>query len=589
MKMLFVAMLTAGSLVSAKAEPAPVSQTPPNPADALLIQACENGNENEIAVFLSEGAEITAADGDGFTPLMAAAANSHPTVVAKLLGLHAPVDTLNKWGENALLIASWKGDAKSVEELCAAGADVTTVNKIGATALMGAASRGDLRSIDALLAHHADPNIRSLKGTALTMATADQKLPAMQLLLDHGADPNVFALPQEEGKATSTPLAWAAGNGDAAAVNLLLKYGAKPDAAQAGQTPFIAAAQANDVSIMQTLKDSGARIDAQDEEGDSSLIYAAKWSKMEALKQLVAWGANLNLTDRDGATALLSAARNGWNDAALYLVENGADVNVKDQRGETALGYAESHALFDLTAALKAYGATPVEPHIVPFPKPRQALPPPQVWALAVAAIYLQIDGNTPLDLIPRDRDHTENCRQMLRDSWSVHNHDELLAELHQLATTGHRSNEAAMGEQLAGMDDSSYSAYVVANSKDEKKLALCRAAYQKWQERTGLAFDLCRYVDLVDNGYSAGYLRKPEVWNLLLPMARKAQESFASWQELADNFLDGREIWAGQRNPRYEAVAHLLLNPKDPNSPWQLPWNTDLGVTVDTDTSVAE
>jgi len=60
---------------------------------------------------------------------------------------------------------------------------------------------------------------------------------------------------------------------------------------------------------------------------------------------------------------------------------------------------------------------------------------------------------------------------------------------------------------------------------------------------------------------------------------ALKVQGSFTSWQEMNDNFLDGREMWAEWDDTRYEACAKLLLNPQDPNSPWnQLPWNTELG-----------
>ena len=62
------------------------------------------------------------------------------------------------------------------------------------------------------------------------------------------------------------------------------------------------------------------------------------------------------------------------------------------------------------------------------------------------------------------------------------------------------------------------------------------------------------------------------------MAIAKQTQDIFSSWQELSDNFLDGREIWAGARDPKFDACARLLLNPKDPNSPWNnIPWNTDL------------
>jgi Protein of unknown function (DUF1266) len=64
---------------------------------------------------------------------------------------------------------------------------------------------------------------------------------------------------------------------------------------------------------------------------------------------------------------------------------------------------------------------------------------------------------------------------------------------------------------------------------------------------------------------------------------ARQTQKAFHSWQEMSENFLDGRELKASGRATQYEACATLLNNPKDPNSVWnQIPWETDLGAASD-------
>ncbi len=97
-------------------------------------------------------------------------------------------------------------------------------------------------------------------------------------------------------------------------------------------------------------------------------------------------------------------------------------------------------------------------------------------------------------------------------------------------------------------------------------------------KDKSGLAWDLCRAAYLVNGGYAAHYLNEPEAWDRLIAIAQTAQNNFSSWREMSDNFLDGREIWAGWRDPKFEACAQLLLNPHDPNSPWnQNPWKTDL------------
>jgi hypothetical protein len=104
------------------------------------------------------------------------------------------------------------------------------------------------------------------------------------------------------------------------------------------------------------------------------------------------------------------------------------------------------------------------------------------------------------------------------------------------------------------------------------------RAGYIKWKDRVGLAWDLCRMANLVNVGYDMHYISEEEAWSFLQVIARQTQAAFGSWQEMSDNFLDGREGWYGKRDPRYDACAQLLLNPGDPNSPWnQAPWKTDL------------
>lgn len=575
--------------LSGLADPAPA----PNPIDQLLIKACEEGNDNQVAVFLAEGASISGVDGEGFTPLMKAAGGAHPAVVKKLLGLKVAVDTTDKYGETALNIACWSGDLDSINQLLDAGANPNTQSKNGATPLMGAAYRGDVNMIGALLDKRAGIDARTLKGTALALAAQGDRMDAIKLLLDRGANPNVYGLPQPEDSIMLTPLTYAAEHGNEAAVNLLLDHGAKADDSQGGFTPMMDAARGNYVAIMETLKAHGATIDGQDDEhGNSALILAASWNQPKALRKLIEWKANLNLVDREGKTALVNALQYSAKDAVTLLIAQGADVNIKDKQGEVALGYAQNRGLVDVIGALKSHGATPVDLHMIPFSMPNHPVPPPHLWALALAEPYLQHDGENPHELLGHG-DATDGAIRMLKDSWGITDHDSLLAELHQLATEGHRNGFQKAGERFTQMTDADFEKEMDAHGSTPDKVEQARAiraSYQKWKDRSGLAFDLVRYANLVDNGFCAHYLGEEESWNLLLPMAKKAQESFASWQELGDNFLDGRAMWNdGQRDDGYAELVQLLANPKDPASPWSIAWNTDLGIKVDTDTSLSQ
>jgi len=102
---------------------------------------------------------------------------------------------------------------------------------------------------------------------------------------------------------------------------------------------------------MSLLISKGAKIDAQDNNGNTPLMTAVQ--KITPTKTLVAEGANVNLKNNNGETALMYAAKGGllrvvlafpvtgpFTDAAKLLISKGADVNAQDVFGKTALMHA---------------------------------------------------------------------------------------------------------------------------------------------------------------------------------------------------------------------------------------------------------
>lgn len=97
-------------------------------------------------------------------------------------------------------------------------------------------------------------------------------------------------------------------------------------------------------------------------------------------------------------------------------------------------------------------------------------------------------------------------------------------------------------------------------------------------EQKDYLGWDLCRYIYVARSGYAAGYLSRDEAWSKIMPVARRLQRAFSSWQDLGADYLAGRYVWAGVDDPSYEYIYHLLCNQSDPNSPWtRSAWNTPL------------
>ncbi|HUG72559.1 MAG TPA: ankyrin repeat domain-containing protein, partial [Steroidobacteraceae bacterium] len=120
-----------------------------------------------------------------------------------------------------------------------------------------------------------------------------------------------------------------------------------------GQTPFLTAALAGDVTVMKLLLEHGADPHIGTFHGTSPLMAAAgvnwvvaqTWTEapaqlLEAVKLCHALGMNVNQANSMGVTALHGAANRGSDDIIRFLVEKGADLTAQDNEQRTALDWA---------------------------------------------------------------------------------------------------------------------------------------------------------------------------------------------------------------------------------------------------------
>jgi ankyrin repeat protein len=121
-----------------------------------------------------------------------------------------------------------------------------------------------------------------------------------------------------------------------------------------GQTPFLTASLAGDVTVMKMLLDKGADPHIPTYGGTTALMAAAgvNWvvdqtadhgpeALLEAFKMCVELGMDVNAVNSMGLTALHGAANRGSDDIIRLLVDLGARVDVADTEGRTPLTWAE--------------------------------------------------------------------------------------------------------------------------------------------------------------------------------------------------------------------------------------------------------
>jgi ankyrin repeat protein len=170
----------------------------------------------------------------------------------------------------------------------------------------------------------------TLDNSRLVSAVKNRDIAMVRGLLKQHADPNA---PDVDG---TTPLIWAAHNGDAESGKLLIAAGANVKATNRyGINALHEAATLGDLAMMEALLKAGSDPNAAYGAGETPLMLAARTGNLNAVKLLIDRGANVNGADEfKGYTPLMFAATENQAEVAKLLIEHGANVNARSRRFE---------------------------------------------------------------------------------------------------------------------------------------------------------------------------------------------------------------------------------------------------------------
>jgi ankyrin repeat protein len=272
--------------------PAAGSKTP-------LLYAARAGDLALTKLLLERGAALEQADGNGVTPLIEAI-------------LNASIFRVSRDGRSDHL--------KVAERLIDAGANVNATDWYGESPLWAAV---DLRNLE-------------LGPAGKAGGVRDEALALIERLLEAGANPNVRTreFPHERRY-------------------LLVIVGSVAWVDLTGQTPFLRAAAAGDLTVMKLLLARGADPNIATYGGTTALMAAAgvNWAVHEtytegpaallaAVKLTHELGNDVNAVNSMGVAAIHGAANRGANEVIEYLAANGARLDVADKEGRTPRDWA---------------------------------------------------------------------------------------------------------------------------------------------------------------------------------------------------------------------------------------------------------
>jgi ankyrin repeat protein len=373
------------ALLAAKANPNVAQTNGVTP----LMECARTGAAAGVASLLSRGASVEAAHAkSGQTALMWAAAGQHPETVKLLIGRGANVRARSKGGFTPLLFAARSGDAESASLLIDAGAHVNEATPEHGSALVVASAGGHERVARLLLDRGANPNVADRFGitplhnamqrglTSLVGMRFDESyrvqppnMPELAAaLLTAGANPNARIAANDTRGPDGTPFEMrgatpyflAAVAGDATLLRLLARSGADPTlGVDGGATPLMAAARS---ACTGSCEFRGANLE---------IDPAAAAAALEAVSVAIESGAAIDAVNDDGQTAMHMAAFTGADGVVRLLADRGAAVDVQDKRGETpwsmaaglstVLRYRGQYGTHESTAALLLkLGAKPI-------------------------------------------------------------------------------------------------------------------------------------------------------------------------------------------------------------------------------------
>jgi ankyrin repeat protein len=323
------------------------------PSPSSVADAAMKGDRDAVRALLKQGADVSAAKGDGMTALHFAAERGDAAMTEILVYAGANVAAVTRIGHyTPLHIASRAGNAAVVQLLVKAGANVSArTTTSGVTPLHLAASSGNAAVVELLLDHGADVDAGESEWgqTPLMFAAAENRVAAIRLLLERGADATIKTKTID--LARQSQLDRAAGNLQKKVLEAAVVKGQQPTprqvqaAIEASRELFTSGkipppdekpaagrggrGGGDDANAANSFNPEEINPPVSNKGGMTALLHAARQGHLEAARALLDGGAPIDQAGSGDATSpLLMTVINGEFDLAMFFIERGANVNL---------------------------------------------------------------------------------------------------------------------------------------------------------------------------------------------------------------------------------------------------------------------
>ena len=169
-------------------------------------------------------------------------------------------------------------------------------------------------------------------------------------------------------------------------------------------------------------------------------------------------------------------------------------------------------------------------------------------WMIGCGAILASENKLDPylIGMTTRTSTNAETTRRMLYNSWDCENRGDVIFTILSMTDGGHAEQFRIDAELANSFSDAQYEEILdTSNELDRYMWPLIKDFSAKWGDKGIKAWDWFRVIHLAQWGYIAGYLELGEAYLLVEPIAQKLKNTFASWDEATENYMDGYAYWS--------------------------------------------
>ena len=148
-------------------------------------------------------------------------------------------------------------------------------------------------------------------------------------------------------------------NGNIKKTHELLENGINPNLNMNGYTPLTVALKKSNIDMIELLLRYGAKPNIPNSYGLTALVKSSACGYSEIVQMLLDNGAKPNLFN-NGRNALIEASYHGYCDIIEILLNYGADINITNNRNETSLINAVGSQHIDVIKLLIKKGINPL-------------------------------------------------------------------------------------------------------------------------------------------------------------------------------------------------------------------------------------